>query len=144
MNQEDRIFWSGLEWWKAVYDFYKHLQTITLASLAVVGALLGGPFEGTLSPDGALGPKLFAVAALSAFLVASLITIPGMSMGRRNILYMRAVTNVEELQERRDREKRSKTIWAAVRLFYIGGVFAFVAFLISSLFPTVISNLFGS
>jgi esterase/lipase len=87
MSEEDRIFWSTLEWWKVVYDFYKNFQTIAFASIAVSGALLGGPFGDTISSKNGLLLELlvlvsFAVA-FASFLFTSWKAIQGMSMARR-------------------------------------------------------------
>jgi|SRR5215216_753720 len=36
---------SRVEYWKASYDFQKHMMTVSLAAIAGFGALLGGAFD---------------------------------------------------------------------------------------------------
>jgi len=132
MGEEDRIFWSTLEWWKVVYDFYKNFQTIAFASIAVSGALLGGPFGHSISSKNGLLLKLLVllsfVVAFAAFLFTSWKAIQGMSIARRRILHMENVTTEEERQTERDKEKASKEIWEATWRSYLVGICAFFIF----------------
>jgi|SRR5215203_1992414 len=140
MDEGDRIFWSTMEWWKVVYDFYKNFQTIAFASIAVLGALLGGPFEDIISSKSDLLPKLLVslafVVAFIAFLYSSRQAFQGMSMARRRILHMENVTTEEERQKNRDEEAHSEKIWKATWKSFVVGICAFFTFIVTGLFFT--------
>lgn len=86
MTEQDRWFQTVMDWWKTVYDFYKHLMTLALVSIGTVGALVGGPFKSVVQlekPQAALVPKALVVVIIGAFTIAALMSVVGMHSARQ-------------------------------------------------------------
>jgi len=82
----DRWFQIVIEWWKCVYDFYKHMMTIALLAIGTVGALVGGPFKRYVQlhdPQAALEPKVLVAVVVIAFTIAAATAVQGMHSARQ-------------------------------------------------------------
>jgi hypothetical protein len=146
----DRWFQIVIEWWKCVYDFYKHLMTIALLAIGTVGALVGGPFKSVVKLDNtqaALGPKVLVVVIVVAFTIAAATAVQGMHSARQKMFHMKDFSNEVdirnlELRLRRLRdspvgmlwEVSPKTVWWTVSVSSLVGVLAFVSFLLDAMF----------
>ena len=150
-----RIFQSTMEWWKTVYDFYKHLTTIALASIAAFGALLGGAFRDALGPNAGPMPRYLVIIAFVAFALTAIMAVQGIHYARRSILHMRDseprmrdfgeepmledyVYSLETLRKYRWWTAKGlfpkglltrKRVWFLVWFFYTIGIIAFILFL---------------
>src|SRR5918994_2057221 len=136
----DRWFQIVIEWWKSVYDFYKHLMTISLVAIGTVGALVGGPFKSVVkldNPQAALGPKVLVAVIVVAFTIAAATAVQGMHSARQKMLHMKDFSNEVDrrhlefsLRELRDRpvgilwKVSPKTVWWTVSVSSIVGVLA--------------------
>jgi hypothetical protein len=141
----DRWFQAVMDWWKTVYDFYKHLMTIALLSIGTVGALVGGPFKNVVQldkPQAALVPKALVVVIIVAFTIAAAMAIQGLHSARQKMLCMRKERYQSEagLRELRDQhvgvllEVSPKTVWWTVSVSSLVGVIMFIAFLLVAIF----------
>ena len=146
----DRWFQIVIEWWKCVYDFFKHLMTISLVAIGTIGALVGGPFKGVVkldNPQAALGSKVLVLVIVVAFTIAAATAVQGMHSARQKMLYMKNFSNEGDLrnlelrlQELRDRpvgilwEVSPKTVWFTVSVSSLVGVLAFISFLLGAIF----------
>lgn len=146
----DRWFQIVIEWWKSVYDFFKHLMTIALLAIGTVGALVGGPFKSVVqldNPQAALGPKVLVLVIVVAFTIAAATAVQGMHSARQKMLHMKDFSsevhlrNLElRLRELRDRpvgilwEVSPKTVWWTVSVSSLVGVLAFISFLLGAIF----------
>jgi hypothetical protein len=152
-SRTDRIFQSTIEWWKTVYDFYKHLITIALASIAAFGALLGGAFRHAFGLNAGSMPRFLVIGTFIAFALTAIMAVQGMHYARRSILHMRDfddmgrperyIEKLESLREyrwwkgewRKGRELfpkgllNRKRVWFLVWFFYTSGILAFILFL---------------
>jgi hypothetical protein len=147
---QDRWFQIVIEWWKSVYDFYKHLMTISLVAIGTVGALVGGPFKSVVqvdNPQAALGPKVLVLVIVVAFTIAAATAVQGMHSARQKMLHMKDFSNEVNLRnlelrlrELRDRpvgilwEVSPKTVWFTVSVSSLVGVLAFISFLLGAIF----------
>ena len=103
-ERRDRVAQSGMEYWKAHYDFYKHFMTISLASIAAYGAVLGGLIMGALekSATGDLYSTLLYGLFLWTFLwlaTAAIWAVSGMRVARRSLWEMRTVNDEEDFEK---------------------------------------------
>jgi hypothetical protein len=103
-ERRDRVAQSGMEYWKAQYDFYKHFMTISLASIAAYGAVLGGLIMGPLekSVTGDLYSTLLYGLFLWTFLwlaTAAIWAVSGMRVARRSLWEMRTVNDEEDFEK---------------------------------------------
>src|SRR5215211_3322629 len=137
-ERRDRWFQAIMDWWKTVYDFFKHLMTIALLSIGTVGALLGGPFKSGLQlgkPEAPLVPKVLVVVIFVAFTIAAAMSAQGMHSARQKMLAMREVTNEAGFMAKRTDsvgglfKVSSETVWSIVQWSYLAGVFAFIILL---------------
>jgi hypothetical protein len=126
---EDRIFQSYMEWLKTVYDFYKHLMIIALASIAAMVALLGDVFK----------PQPLVAVAIVAFLLASVVSLGGMNRARRTILHLHEARTRAHFECLREKHGKigwltRKQVWILSTGFYAIGIFAFIIFLATGIF----------
>jgi hypothetical protein len=68
----DHIFQSRLEFWKAMVDFYKHLMTLSVASIGAFGRLLGTVFQQSAAKQSER-PLIYAIF----FIVVLLLSLIG-------------------------------------------------------------------
>jgi esterase/lipase len=136
-----RWFQAVMDWWKTVYDFYKHLMTIALGSIAAVVALVGGPFKSVFKPEqpqAAMVPKVLVVVSILAFAVAAAMSVQGIHSARQKMLRMREARYQNEAGLRELRDERvgdllkvyPSQIWLIVHWAYLGGLFVFIIFLL--------------
>jgi hypothetical protein len=92
---------TAVEYCKTVYDYYKHLMTVSLAAIAPFGAMLGGVFSNSAAwPDGALVSRTtFVVLVFACFLQTALAAAQAMAKAERNILRIGELETAEELTE---------------------------------------------
>jgi hypothetical protein len=131
----DRYLQITLEWWKTVYDFYKHLMTVTVTSIGGFGALLAAVYQDSFGPNANLVPQLCAFLTFVAFIYAAYQTLEGMTMARGQILHMRDAATTQAVQRQREQNRvKAETIWTRVQWSYAVGVMMFLLFLISASF----------
>ena len=135
-----QIFQSGTEWYKLVYDFYKHFMTIALASIAAVGTLLGGVFRDAIGPKAGSMTQVLITIVFAAFIITLMSAVEGMHLARSKVLAMHKVANFCEFKtvraERGDKFPRfpPSVIWSTVWSSYVVGIVAFVLLLVTSVF----------
>jgi hypothetical protein len=140
-----RWFQAVMDWWKTVYDFFKHLMTIALLAIGTVGALVGGPFKNVVQlekPQAPLLPIVLVGVMIVAFAIAAAVAVQGMHSARQKMLCMKDVRNQTDagLKDLRDRkvglllEVSPKAVWVIVQWSYLVGVSAFIIFLLIAMF----------
>jgi hypothetical protein len=137
-REEDRIFQSRMEWLKTVYDFYKHLMVVALASVAAVAALLGGVFKDTVSRNAPWEPKLLGGAAIVAFLITASGSIGGLNRARRTMLRLHEAEGEEEFEDLRERHGKigllsREQVWLVSMGSYFAGSIALIIFVVTAL-----------
>jgi hypothetical protein len=107
-----RLFQSGTEYWKAHYDFNKHLMTIDIALLAAFGALLGGIFRSP-HPFDDIVSKVFSLIVFSGLFLSTVYATFATMACRANIqemLFVKGLSDLEHLEDRyRKRSSRAVT-----------------------------------
>jgi hypothetical protein len=136
----DPIVQIGTEWYKLLYDFYKHFMTVALASIAAVGALLGGPFRDAIGPGAGWLPQALTVITFVAFIITLLSTVEGMHLARSKVLGMHEVTTFKQFEKHRKTPGPKyprvppTVIWSTVWSSYVVGIVAFILLLFTSAF----------
>jgi hypothetical protein len=141
-TEEDRIFQSYMEWLKTVYDFYKHLMVIAVASIAALAALIGGVFKRAFRPEAAIEPQLLVGLSILAFLITSVVAIEGMNRARRTILHLHEAggTGSKDKYERLRNEHGKigrltrEQVWRLSAWSYAVGIILFIIFLVTAIF----------
>lgn len=142
-EERDRLRQSGIEFWKATSDLFKHIMTLSLAALAAFGALLGGVFsdpgtwDGYLFEDMLFMPRnLIIPVTFLSFLLAALGSAFVISRSRYTIWHMGEIETAEGLSEFQHREIRlfsrySREVFLAILPFGLG-ILGFEVFVLNS------------
>jgi magnesium-transporting ATPase (P-type) len=115
-----------LEFWKIQYDYFKHLMTLALASIAGLGAMLGGVFSAFVGDPIS---EILIYAIFGCFVGVLLLSFEAMRGYRKRLNLLRKVVAEEDIK------KLPHTVgpylgWLGIFAFvlFAAGIFLFLAF----------------
>jgi excisionase family DNA binding protein len=119
-GRRDRLLHGATEYWKAQYDYHKHISTISLASTAAFIALLGGFFGDTSGWNEPYWMRLaFIGVVFCGLLIATTSAIGAAAAAGMNLRSLREVENadgLDRLERRRPFRRYSLTTMLALAL----------------------------
>jgi excisionase family DNA binding protein len=129
-DKRDRLAQSYLEFWKATYNLYRHIMTLSLAAIAALGAMLGSAFS---DPTAWTGWTMFGISfvprnvamvcTFAGFLVAAVGSFACSTSAARVMKRIGEVPTAEELtefQNEHDRRTSRISIEALISFLFFG------------------------
>jgi hypothetical protein len=133
-EQRDRIHQSSTEYLNAHYDFCKHFTTISLASVAAVGAVAGGAFKNAIA-EWPLVSGVLVLLSLIGFVYSAQLSARGMQSIKDLLWDARYLDGEDAFEELRESRRFQGQTWLILGTYTIG-LLAFL--LLLSLYGTFV------
>jgi hypothetical protein len=119
-----------LEFWKIQYDYFKHLMTLALASIAGFGAMLGGVFSGVVGNQDSPILEILIYGIFGCFVGVLLVSFEAMRGYRKRLNLLRKVVTEEDIEQKLPRTVGPYLGRLGILAFstFVVGVFLFLVF----------------